>query len=283
MKLDDLFSKPQNLPAMPKIVQELITSFNDENASIESIANTLTSDPVLSAKLLRTANSAYYQRSRSVETVNQAMMMLGFNTVRTIVISAGLVGGYKAVEGMDLRSFWRYSLQTAATCRWLSKRAGQQDAEQAFTAGLMHAIGQLVMHCAMPQKMAEIDAMCSPFSPLRFELEHKHLNYDYATVGAELSRRWNFPQSYTDAIEHFPSPSATLRGDAFDAIAAVVNIGVWFAKASAGFCTADELRNYLVNDEGLEILNRLGLAPETVLEEMPSASELFEAFEGLLT
>lgn len=282
MKLDDLFSKPHNLPAIPKIVQELITSFNDENASIESIARTLTSDPVLSAKLLKTANSAYYQRSRSVETVNQAMMMLGFNTVRTIVISAGLVGGYKAVEGMDLKAFWRYSLQTAATSRWLSKRAGQEDVEQAFTAGLMHAIGQLVMHCAMPQEMGAIDAVCNPFSPQRLEVEHQRLQFDYATVGAELSRRWNFPQAYTDAIEHFPSPSATLRGDAFDPIAAVVNLGVWLARTSAGHSSPEDLRNYLINQEGAEILSRLGLTPEIVGDEMPSPQELCEAFEGLL-
>ena len=89
MQLDALFKQPQALPAVPKIVHELIDSFNSDDISIDDIAKKIAADPVLSARLLRLANSAYYHVSRTVGTVDDAVMMLGFVTVRTLVISSG--------------------------------------------------------------------------------------------------------------------------------------------------------------------------------------------------
>lgn len=97
MQLDELFQQPQALPAVPKIVHELIDSFNNEDISIEEIARKLAADPVLSARLLRLANSAYYHVSRTIGTVPESIAMLGFVTVRTLVISSGLTGGYKSM------------------------------------------------------------------------------------------------------------------------------------------------------------------------------------------
>ena len=110
MKLDALFQNPTALPTAPKAVEELISSFDKASVSTEEIAKKLATDPVLSAKLLRLANSAYYHVSRSIGTVEDAVLMLGFVTVRTLVISSGLVSGFKTVPGLDLKQFWRYSL-----------------------------------------------------------------------------------------------------------------------------------------------------------------------------
>ena len=86
MKLDALFQNPTALPTAPKVVEELISSFDKASVSTEEIAKKLSTDPVLSAKLLRLANSAYYHVSRSIGTVEDAVLMLGFVTVRTLVI-----------------------------------------------------------------------------------------------------------------------------------------------------------------------------------------------------
>ena len=120
MQLDELFQQPQALPAVPKIVHELIDSFNNEDISIEEIARKLAADPVLSARLLRLANSAYYHVSRTIGTVPESIAMLGFVTVRTLVISSGLTGGYKSMPGLDLNQFWRYSMHAAAVSGWVA-------------------------------------------------------------------------------------------------------------------------------------------------------------------
>jgi HD-like signal output (HDOD) protein len=120
MKLDALFQNPTALPTAPKVVEELISSFDKASVSTEEIAKKLSTDPVLSAKLLRLANSAYYHVSRSIGTVEDAVLMLGFVTVRTLVISSGLVSGFKTVPGLDLKQFWRYSLHTAVSAKWIA-------------------------------------------------------------------------------------------------------------------------------------------------------------------
>ena len=170
MQLEALFKQPQALPAVPKIVHELIDSFNNDDISIDVIVRKIAADPVLSARLLRLGNSAYYHVSRSIGTVNDAVAMLGFVTVRTLVISSGLTGGYKSMPGMDLNKFWRYSMHTAAVARWVAK-AAHQNVDLAFTVGLMHGIGQLVMHAGMPEQMLHLDKLATPLDPRRIDME----------------------------------------------------------------------------------------------------------------
>src|SRR5471032_3239738 len=192
MKLDALFQNPTALPTAPKVVEELISSFDKASVSTEEIAKKLSTDPVLSAKLLRLANSAYYHVSRSIGTVEDAVLMLGFVTVRTLVISSGLVSGFKTVPGLDLKQFWRYSLHTAVSAKWIAKQSGE-NTDLAFTIGMMHAIGQLVIHSAMPEQAMALDEIAS-------------LGYCYADVGAELARRWKFPDAFAETISALPDP-----------------------------------------------------------------------------
>jgi HD-like signal output (HDOD) protein len=110
------------LPSIPKVVQEVIESFNNDSVSIEEIAKKLAADQVLSAKILRLANSSYYHVSRTIGTVDDAVLMLGFMTVRTLVVSTGMAGSFKKLPGVDLKLFWRYSLDTAIVAKWLAKQ-----------------------------------------------------------------------------------------------------------------------------------------------------------------
>lgn len=274
MQLEALFKQPQALPAVPKIVHELIDSFNSEDVSIDEIAKKLAADPVLSARLLRLANSAYYHVSRSVGTVNDAISMLGFVTVRTLVISSGLTGGYKSMPGMDLSQFWRYSLHTAAVSSWLAKKVGV-NVDLAFTVGLMHGIGQLVMHSGMPEQMLHLDKLASPMDPRRIDMERTSFGYSFATVGAELARQWRFPLTFVDAIHHFPDP---LAKEAFDSVSAVIHLAVWRARAEHNQLTPEELAATVPTD----ICKKLGLKPDDFVKDMPPMSELAEGLEAMI-
>ncbi|MGQ0596643.1 HDOD domain-containing protein [Aquabacterium sp.] len=275
MQLEALFKQPQALPAIPKIVHELIDSFNSDDVSIDEIAKKLAADPVLSARLLRLANSAYYHVSRSVGTVNDALSMLGFVTVRTLVISSGLTGGYKSMPGMDLSQFWRYSLHTAAVSGWLAKRASV-NVDQAFTVGLMHAIGQLVMHAGMPEQMLHLDKLASPMDPRRIDMETTSFGYSFANVGAELARQWRFPLTFVEAISKFPNPLATAP---FDPVAGVIHLAVWRARAEHNQLAPQEMASSLPVD----VCAKLGLKPDALLKEMPPMAELAEGLEAMIS
>lgn len=274
MQLEALFKQPQALPAVPKIVHELIDSFNNDDISIDVIVNKIAADPVLSARLLRLGNSAYYHVSRSIGTVNDAVAMLGFVTVRTLVISSGLTGGYKSMPGMDLNKFWRYSMQTAAVARWVAK-AAHQNVDLAFTVGLMHGIGQLVMHAGMPEQMLHLDKLATPLDPRRIDMERTSFGYSFANVGAELARQWKFPPAFSEAIANFPDPMAHAP---FDAVAGVLHLSAWRARAEHNGLEGEEL----IATIPTEVCLKLGLKPETLLTEMPPLSELCEGMEALL-
>ena len=274
MQLDALFKQPQSLPAVPKIVHELIDSFNSEDISIDAIARELAADPVLSARLLRLANSAYYHVSRTVGTVDDAIAMLGFVTVRTLVISSGLTNGWKSMPGMDLKAFWRYSLHTAVVSRWLAK-ATHANGDLAFTVGLMHAIGQLVMHAGMPEQMLKIDKLAGPTDPRRSDIEQQSFGYDFARVGAELARQWRFPPAFVEAIAGHVEP---LSHTPFDAMAAVVHLAAWRARAEAA--SLSEAERVATLPEAVAV--RLGLSADLLIHQMPPLKDLCAGLEALV-
>lgn len=275
MKIDALFQHPEALPTAPKIVQDLIDSFNNDSVSIDDIAKKLALDPVLSAKLLRLGNSAHYHVSRSIGTVDDAVLMLGFVTVRTLVISSGLVGGFKAMPGVDLKQFWRYSMHTAVVAKWLAKEA-RENSDLAFTIGMMHAIGQLVMHVGMSEKALQIDKVAGPLDPRRFDIEKQSFEFNFADVGAELSRRWKFPDTFAEAIKAFPDPLDQL---VFKPMAAIIHVAAWFARTEANSLSADEVRATCPTD----VMARLGLDPYLLIDKMPPLSELSAGLEEMVS
>ncbi|MES2163826.1 MAG: HDOD domain-containing protein [Pseudomonadota bacterium] len=274
MKLDALFQNPTALPTAPKVVEELISSFDKASVSTEEIAKKLSTDPVLSAKLLRLANSAYYHVSRSIGTVEDAVLMLGFVTVRTLVISSGLVSGFKTVPGLDLKQFWRYSLHTAVAAKWIAKKT-KENTDLAFTIGMMHAIGQLVIHSAMAEQAMALDKVAGPLDSRRLDAEQASFGFTFADVGAELAKRWKFPLTFSETILAFPEPH---HNGELNRLAAVVSLAAWRARVEQAGLSEDEIAACYPAD----LAEELGLDDNALIDEMPSPDELSAGLEELV-
>lgn len=274
MKLDALFQNPTALPTAPKVVEELISSFDKASVSTEEIAKKLSTDPVLSAKLLRLANSAYYHVSRSIGTVEDAVLMLGFVTVRTLVISSGLVSGFKTVPGLDLKQFWKYSLHTAVAAKWIAKKT-KENTDLAFTIGMMHAIGQLVIHSAAPEHAMALDKVAGPMDPRRLDAEQQSLGFTFADVGAELAKRWKFPHAFSETILAFPSPH---HNGELNRLAAVVALAAWRARVAQANLSDDEIAACYPVD----LAEELGLEDNALIDDMPPPDELSAGLEELV-
>ncbi len=229
MPLAHLFDNPTALPTIPKVVQELIHSFSRDDVSVDEIARRLSADPVLSAKTLRLANSAYFHVSRRIGTVDDALRMLGFVMVRNLVVGCGMAGAFKAVPGMDLPQFWRHSLDTACAARWLAQ-AGGHNADLAFTVGLVHGLGQLLLHVALPAEMKPLDRQCHPLAGERAALERQSLGYHHGAVSAALAEHWKFPPEVAQPLNDVPEPGA---GNADWPMAALIHVAAWRARVHA--------------------------------------------------
>lgn len=274
MNFEALFQQQVTLPSIPKVVQDVIESFNNEDVAIDEIAKKLSADQVLSAKILRLANSSYYRVSHSIGTVDDAVLMLGFSTVRTLVVSSGLTGSFQSMIGVDLKLFWRYSLHVAIVAKWLAKKL-LHNADLAFTVGLMHAIGQLVMHAAMPEQTLAIDKIASPIDARRLDVERTTFGYDFCDVGAELTKRWRFPAEFSIAIKGFSRP---LEVKPFNPIAAMVHLAAWRARAQEHTYSRAEMASTFPN----ELAAKLGINADVLLEELPELAELCAGMEELI-
>ena len=203
--VDDLFRKSQQLPTIPKVAQELIATFNNADVNIDEIAKKVALDQAISAKVLRLANTAAYGGSRKVASIRDAVMVLGFNSLRTLVLACSVVDSFRMPKSFDLKQFWQNSFRVAAICKWMA-RFGRLDGEIAFTCGLLHEIGDLLIMTEHPTQFTNIDNSVK-LGANRAELEHTLFGFNYCEVGTELANRWRFPEAITDAIHYQSAPN----------------------------------------------------------------------------
>jgi HD-like signal output (HDOD) protein len=275
MHLEKLFLQPRALPAIPRVMQELIASFQDEGVAVKHLADLISTDQVITANLLRMANSAYFEVPCTIATVTDAVTRLGFTNVRTLVISLGLTGSFQAIPGIDCARFWCYSLHTAVVARHLGKQIAI-DPELVFTVGLMHAVGELVMHVAMPQTMRTMDNTVGLLDPRRMTALQNTFGYTHADVGAELARRWNFPPVFAQAIAGADNP---LVQDDFSPLAALVHIAAWRARAEANRLSQQEMELYWP----LELAAKIALPRVAMLQDLPPLADLCAGLESLVS
>jgi len=206
--LDRFFSQTSMLPPAPRVVSDLLARLENPNADLKSIANMLSRDPVLVAKILRMANSSYYGVPGTIGSVDDALQLLGLLQVQVIVITCGVAGAFSNVKGLSLVQFWRASLLAALIARALATRT-TQNPNLAFTAALMHGIGQLLIHSSFPEAGEELDKAVDQgdFQGRRMA-EHEVLGVDHCEIGGELARRWNLPAPIVNAIRYYAEPEA---------------------------------------------------------------------------
>lgn len=207
--LERFFVQTSMLPPVPKVVSELLDKLDDPNADIHTIAQSLSRDQVLVAKVLRMANSSYYGVSGTIGNVDDAIKMLGLIQVQIIVITCGVSGAFAKVKGLQLGQFWRSSLLAGMIARFLAVET-RENPGFAFTAGLMHSIGQLLIHAGFPEVGAELERSSAQHNLLeRRDAEKEILGVDHQEIGAELARRWNFPLPIQRAIRFYLDPDST--------------------------------------------------------------------------
>lgn len=272
MDLQHLIDGAQQLPNIPKVVQELIESFDDENIKTEDIAQKISADQVLTAKVLRAANSAHYGGNRKVGSVNDAVLVLGFNAVRTLVLASGMRGAFKAPQGFDLPGFWHNSFAVACTCKWLAKFS-KDDTETAFTCGMIHNIGELLIHIILPDECKEIQKVVDR-GGRNSDIEKNVLGFNFPEAGAELASRWKFPDAIVAGIRDQLNP---LAAPEFSRLAALINIADYIVHENEKNDGAEIVAHF-----PNELATKLGINLVKLMERIDESKDLIGGFDELL-
>lgn len=227
MELDALLNYPRALPAMPRAVSDLLSEMNKEEPSPKRVGDLISRDPALTTRVLRLSNSAFFRVSRRIGNADEAVAMLGMTHVRSLVMAAALGSSFKNVPGIDLKQYWRYCLRVAEVARTLAGVLHQNESN-AFTAGLIHAIGILIMHIAMPDEMMPIDMGTPALDLNRAAAELRVFDYCYADVGAGMAEKWQFPAETVSALKNQVFP---FEGESYDPLGGLLHLASWRARA----------------------------------------------------
>jgi putative nucleotidyltransferase with HDIG domain len=221
--LTSIAARADELPTLPQIVVRLLTLLDNRETSAEDIHRVLERDPVLSGKVLRLVNSAFYGLPNKVTGVRQAVVILGFRTVRSLVISSSVFDLFRpgASSGFSRISFWSHSVGVASVSRLLARQEPGLDPEAAFVAGLLHDLGKLVMDQYAPQEFKQVVEGARARKLSFRQVEQELLDSEHGEIGGWLAQRWNLPSELCQAIAHHHEVAAA--EDQGARLAAVVN------------------------------------------------------------
>ncbi len=231
--ISQLLANLSDLPAMPEVAQKVLSLIRNPKTNMTEIGQILSLDQSLAMLVLRWANSAYYGLRQPVTTVTQAVVVLGQQAVRNVILASTVasmmdrpVKGY----GLDKGDLWKHSIAVAGAAREIAKDKGYELAEEAYTGGLLADIGKL----ALESLIQTIDLSVPELKDKSFsDLEEQYFGIDHAILGAELARRWNLPPRLLDAIAHHHEPEHSKEGRALayavhlaDYVIMILGIGI---------------------------------------------------------
>jgi putative nucleotidyltransferase with HDIG domain len=216
---EQLAQKLDSLPPLPTAVTTAMSTFDNDDVDIGRICKEIGADIALTARLLRVANSSFFGLQRRVGTINDAVAVLGFRAVRSMLLALSVTGAFRALNcrGFDMRSFGRHCAATGLSARALAKST-KRNPDLAFAGGLLHDIGKLVLASEFASDFAEAIAYREQHDCPLVVAERDVLGIDHALVGGMLADAWCFPAELRSAIVDHHAPSAATADSLADLI-----------------------------------------------------------------
>ena len=207
--MDNILREVSDLPSLPAVVSQLIELLNDPEANVKNLQAIISHDQALTAKVLRLANSAYYGFPRRISTITEAVIILGFATLKSLAFAASAFKMFNArFEGYTLNKgdFWKHSLICALSARIIAHRMKYKELEVAFIAGLMHDIGKMVLSKYVKNSFSEIIRQVNADKKNFTEAERAVLGFDHPTIGGKVAQKWNLPSTFYEVITYHHQP-----------------------------------------------------------------------------
>lgn len=266
---EQVVTRLRQLPSLPAVVVELLSSFANEDVDVDHIAHQIARDQGLAARVLRVANSSFYGLQSKVGTIHEAVVVLGFRAVRSMALAVGVNGAFRADQcpGFDAHAYLRHGVATGLAAQCLAPLTGFIP-ELAFTAGLLHDIGELVLASNFSKPYSEALAYRKQHDLFLPEAEHSVLGITHAEVGSLLADAWRFPAVLREAVADHHSPATAPR----DSLANLVHVADATAHALGLSFYADEM---VMPVDGAA-WSRLGLDWSAYAEILPQIEKSFD-------
>ncbi|MEA3435310.1 MAG: HDOD domain-containing protein [Thermodesulfobacteriota bacterium] len=206
METDEILKKLdsiKDIPTLPTIVFELNELLKDPNTPITDISDIIEKDQAMSLRVLKLVNSAFYGIHKEVNDIGNAIVLLGFNTVRNAIVSLGVINsfsGIKSLEGFDISDFWKHSLAVAVVSKSLAEKTKIASPDSCFVGGLLHDIGKVILAQYFQDLFEKVWNVAKRKNISFYEAEKKEISIDHTIIGAHLATKWELPESFIDVI-----------------------------------------------------------------------------------
>jgi putative nucleotidyltransferase with HDIG domain len=210
-KLQQLVQTVRDLPALPEVVVRVMRLAEDPRSDAQSIARVIATDQAMAARVLKLANSAFYGLPRRVSTLSEAVVILGFRTIKNLAIAASTfellnreIAGYWLQRG----ELWRHSLACAIGAQLIARRVRLPVSEEAFVAGLLHDIGKVAINLFVREQFDQIMERALQDRIPFVEAEQAVLGFNHAMAGGLIAEKWNLPPLLVSVIKYHHQPSS---------------------------------------------------------------------------
>jgi putative nucleotidyltransferase with HDIG domain len=192
----------KNLPTLPDILTKISRMVESKRYSADDIARVISQDQVLTARVLKLANSAFYGFSRSINSVGQALVLLGFQVVKGLILTSSVFD----IVQRRATDLWKHSLAVATISGILAKRVGMKAPEESNLAGLLHDLGKVIMAVDMIEELDLVMELCDQ-GKTGIEAEEMILGFNHMEAGTWLAEAWKLPLELTDPITFHHDPA----------------------------------------------------------------------------
>ncbi len=201
-----------DIPTLPVVYQELFRKMQDPQVAVPEIAEIITQDQALATKILHLVNSAFYGYKQEIKTIARAVVILGFQAVRSAALATSVFDYFKdeqSSSSIDMTKFWEHSVAVAAACKVIAGASGIRQQEEAFVVGLLHDVGKLIEKRHFSDDFDEVVKVAGQQKLSWYDCEKQLFQINHATIAKVLFRAWSFPPSVVEAVflHHAPESS----------------------------------------------------------------------------
>lgn len=258
------------LPTIPSILKKLLNVIENPKTSLNDIGSFILNDPVLTSRVLKIVNSPIYGFPGRISSVKQALILLGLNVVR------GMLLGVSVFEAMQktMIGLWEHSIGCAIAARLIAEKKKMSDLEDVSIAALLHDIGKVVLGLKFPDKYREVIANAESKEIFIFDAEKDYFIANHADVGSWVAKKWNFPRNLVEIIEYHHKPHLSKN---FPVQTSVVHVSDILIR-TAGFGFAGDKFVPAINASAWQALDLSESDIKEILAEMRESLDSAEDF-----
>jgi HD-like signal output (HDOD) protein len=257
--IETIFKHPDAIPTLPANFYLIIDAINDPDANVHEIADIISSDVGLTAKILRLVNSSYFGLSTKVATISHSLNIIGLSPLSTLVLASAIISQFKGIPEyfVTTESFWSHSIATGIAARQISKLKNLGNEELLYIAGMVHDIGSILIYQEYPVKAKKALTQCNEWGINLINAEKSVLGFDHAEVGGALMKKWKLPKVIQETTEYHHRP---LKAPSYKEETAIVHLADYIVQSNQ-LGSSGEIKSF---DMDLRVLKFLDL-PEKIL------------------